>query len=70
MNNLQKATVAQAYYESLRALSLVQGWDKYVVTDGHNCMFVRSDYDPQEGESIFFLTTRNRKTSCELYKFK
>lgn len=69
MNQLKLSAVAQAYYESLRALSLVQGWDKYVVTDGHNCMFVNSDYEPQEGESVFFLTTRNRKTSCKLYKF-
>lgn len=68
MNLLQLSAVAQAYYEGLRAPSLVQGWEKYVVTNGTTCMFVRSDYEPQPGEAVFFLTVRNKKTSCQLYK--
>lgn len=68
MNILQLSSVAQAYYEGLRAPSLVQGWEKYVATDGTTCMFVRSDYEPQPGEAVFFLVVRNRKTSCQLYK--
>lgn len=68
MNTLELASVAQAYYEGLRAPSLAQGWDKYVATNGQQCMFVKSDYEPQKGEAVFFLTVRNRKVSCQLHK--
>lgn len=68
MKILQLSAVAQAYYEGLRAPNLCQGWEKYVATDGTTCMFVRSDYEPQPGEAVFFLSVRNRKTSCQLYK--
>ena len=68
MKILQLSAVAQAYYEGLRAPNLCQGWEKYVVTNGTTCMFVRSDYEPQPGEAVFFLVVRNRKTSCQLYK--
>lgn len=68
MNLLELSKVAQAYYEGLRALSLAQGWDKYVATDGKQCLFVNSDYQPQPGEAVFFITTRNRQTSIQLYK--
>lgn len=68
MNTLELSKVAQAYYEGLRAPSLVQGWEKYVVTDGKTCMFVKSDYVPKQGEAVFFLVVRNRNTSCQLYK--
>ena len=56
MKLLELSKVAQAYYEGLRAPSLAQGWDKYVATDGQNCLFVHSD------------TTRNRQTSIQIYK--
>ena len=68
MKLLELSQVAQAYYEGLRAPSLVQGWEKYVVTNGTTCMFVRSDYEPEKGEAVFSLVVRNRKTSCQLYK--
>ena len=68
MNLLELSKVAQAYYEGLRAPSLAQGWDKYVATDGKQCLFVHSDYHPQPGEAVFFITTRNRQTSIQLYK--
>ena len=70
MNLLQLSAVAQAYYEGLRAPSLAQGWEKYVATNGTTCMFVTAAYEPQEDESVFFLCTRNRKTSCQTYKPK
>lgn len=70
MNLLQLSAVAQEYYEGLRAPSLAQGWEKYVATDGTTCMFVHSDYNPQPDEAVFFISTRNRKTSCQLYKSK
>ena len=68
MKLLQMSAVAKAYYEGLRAPGLVQGWEKYVATDGTVCMFVRSDYQPEPGEAVFFLVVRNRQTSCQLYK--
>lgn len=68
MNLLNLSSVAQAYYDGLKAPSLAQGWEKYVVTDGVNCMFVKSDYEPQKGEAVFFLVVRNRNTMCQLYK--
>lgn len=68
MTILQLATVAQAYYEGLRAPSLVQGWDKYVATDGKQCLFVKSDYEPKDGEAVFFVTTRQRNTSIQTWK--
>lgn len=68
MNLLNLSKVAQAYYEGLRALSLAQGWEKYVVTDGTTSMFVNSDYEPQPGEAVFYLSVRNRRTMCQLYK--
>lgn len=68
MKLLELSSVAQAYYEGLRAPSLAQGWDKYVATDGLHCLFVHSDYQPQPGEAVFFITTRNRQTSIQLYK--
>jgi len=68
MNTIALAKVAQAYYDGLKAPSLAQGWDKYVATDGENSIFVKSDYEPKKGEAVFFLTVRNRKTCCTLYK--
>lgn len=68
MTEIELAKTAQAYYEGLRAPSLAQGWEKYVATDGSTCMFVKSDYQPQVGEAVFFITTRNRNTSVQLYK--
>lgn len=69
MNIINLSKVAREYYEGLRAPSLVQGWEKYVATDGTACVFVRSDYEPQPGEAVFFLVVRNRNTSVQLYKF-
>lgn len=68
MTIIQLSKVAQAYYEGLKAPSLAQGWDKYVATDGEQSIFVKSDYEPKEGEAVFFLTVRNRNVACTLYK--
>lgn len=68
MTTLELASIAQSYYEGLRAPNLVQGWEKYIATNGETCLFVKSDYDPLPGEAVFFLTTRNRNTMCQLYK--
>lgn len=68
MTIIQLSRVAQAYYEGLKAPSLAQGWEKYVATDGEQCLFVKSDYEPKEGEAVFFLTTRQRKISVQLWK--
>lgn len=67
---LQLSAIAQAYYERLKAPSLVQGWEKYVATDGEHSVFVHSDYEPRRNEAVFFITTRNRSTSVQLHKPK
>jgi len=68
MTILQLSKHAQSYYDRLKAPSLAQGWEKYVATDGTTCLFVNSNYEPQSGEAVFFLSTRNRNTMCQLYK--
>lgn len=68
MKLLDMSQAARQYYERLRAKSLAQGWEKYVATDGYTCLFVNSSYDPQPGEAVFFLSTRNFNTSVQLYK--
>jgi hypothetical protein len=68
MTILELSAVAREFYDGLRAPSLAQGWEKYVVTDGTSCLFVRSDYEPQPGEAVFFLCVRNFNTSIQLYK--
>lgn len=68
MDILRLSRAAQAYYDGLKAPSLVQGWEKYIATDGEHCLFVHSDYTPMEGEAVFFVCTRNKHTSVQLYK--
>lgn len=68
MTLLELSKIAQAYYEGLKAPSLVQGWEKYVATDGTQCMFVHSDYEPLQGEAVFYFCVRNRNVMCQLYK--
>ena len=68
MDILRLSRAAQAYYEGLKAPSLMQGWEKYIATDGEHCLFVHSDYEPQEGEAVFFVCTRNKHTSVQLHK--
>lgn len=65
---LKFAKVAEDYYNGLKALSCAQGWEKYVVTDGEQCAFVKAAYEPAPGEVVFHCMIRNRKTMCELYK--
>lgn len=68
MTILELSKVAQAYYTGLKAPSLAQGWEKYVATDGEQCLFVSATYEPQVGEAVFALQTRNRNVMCQLYK--
>lgn len=69
MNLLQLSSVAQAYYDGLRAKSCPQGWEKWVVTDGQTCMFAKACYEPQPGEAVFYCVIRNRNICCQLYKY-
>ena len=68
MNITQIAEVARKYYDKLRQPSVVQGWEKYVLTDGSSCLFVKSDYIPKQGEAVFYITTRNCNTMCQLHR--
>lgn len=68
MKLLELSRHAQAYYERLRSRNLAQGWEKYVVTDGTSCMFVKSDYEPEKGEAVFYIVVRNYNISVQLHK--
>lgn len=65
---LQLSKAAVSYYNNLKAPSLVQGWEKYVATDGNQSLFVGNDYVPQKGEALFFICMRNRNVSCQLHR--
>lgn len=66
MRILELSKIAQAYYESLMAPGLLQGWEKLVATDGCQCCFVHSDYRPNPGEAVFYLCVKNKCVLCEL----
>lgn len=68
MDIIQMSNRAVYYYDSLKKKNLPAGWEKYVVTDGLHCLFVKSDYIPKKNEALFYLQTRNFKTLCQLYK--
>ena len=42
--------------------------EKYVATDGENTMFVKSDYEPGEGEAVFYIKNMYGGLHCQLYK--
>ena len=68
MDIIQMSNRAVYYYDSLKKKNLPAGWEKYVVTNGQNCLFVKSDYIPKKNEAVFYLQTRNFRTLCQLYK--
>lgn len=68
MKILELSAIARQYYDGLRSKNLAQGWEKYVATDGEHCLFVKSDYQPEHGEAVFYLVVRNFNTSIQLYK--
>lgn len=68
MNLAELSDVAKKYYIRVKEPSTVQGWEKYVLTDGTNCVFVKSNYIPKQGETVFFLQMRNCNVMCQLYK--
>lgn len=67
MTLLHLSEVAQKYYLSLKGTT-VQGWEKYVLTNGLTSMFVKSDYEPKQGEAVFFLQMRQGEVMCQLHK--
>lgn len=68
MKILELSAIARQYYDGLRSKNLAQGWEKYVATDGEHSLFVKSDYQPEPGEAVFYLVVRNFNTSIQLYK--
>lgn len=68
MDIIYMSNRAVYYYDSLKKKNLPAGWEKYVVTNGQNCLFVKSDYIPKKNEAVFYLQTRNFRTLCQLYK--
>lgn len=68
LSSLELSTIAKGYYESCVGKN-VYGMEKYVATDGKNTMFVKSGYEPGEGESVYYLKRMyGGGLSCQLYK--
>jgi hypothetical protein len=68
MNAIQFGAIAKEHYESVAPGNISHGWEKYVATDGANCLIVRSDYRPKPGEMVFLCAIRNGTPMVELYR--
>ena len=68
MNAIQFGAIAKEHYESVMPGNILHGWEKYVATDGANCLIVRSDYKPKPGEMVFLCAIRNGTPMVELYR--
>ena len=67
LSSLQLSSVAKRYYEDSTP-KIAFGMEKYVVTDGNNSMFVKSDYEPVKGEAVFYIKRVRNGVYCQLYK--
>lgn len=66
--SLQLSTFAKNFYDSAIG-KRSYGMEKYVATDGENAMFVKSDYEPQSGEAVFYIKrVYGGELYCQLYK--
>ena len=68
MNALLFAQVAKDHFEAIAPKNILHGWEKFITTDGVNCLVVRSDYRPKAGEIVFHCIIRNGLPSVELYR--
>lgn len=67
LSPLQLSSAAKGYYENSIQKNIL-GMEKYVVTDGTNSMFVKSDYEPEDGEAVFYIRRMRVGLFCQLYK--
>lgn len=72
MNTLKLGEIALDYYDRLRPRNIVNGFEKNVLIreDANVCVFVTSDYIPQDGDVIFRCQVRNGYTDIQLYRNK
>jgi len=68
MNALLFAQVAKDHFEAIAPKNILHGYEKFVVTDGVNCLIVRSDYRPRAGEIVFHCSIKNGIPCAELYR--
>ena len=68
MNAIAFGQTAKEHFESIMPGNISNGWEKFVVTDGVNCLIVRSDYRPKAGEIVFHCSIRNGIACAELYR--
>lgn len=56
------------YYESIRSKTIVNGFTKYIATNGEDVLIVESDPDRWNNPEgyLFMLETRNGNIYCEL----
>jgi len=68
MSALLFAQVAKDHFEAIAPKNIAHGYEKFVVTNGSDCLIVRSDYRPRAGEIVFHCIIRNGLPSVELYR--
>ncbi len=68
MDAIQFSKIAKDHFESIMPKNISNGWEKFVTTDGLDCLIVRSDYRPKPGEIVFHCSIRNGIASAELYR--
>jgi len=68
MTVLQKSVVARNFYEALKSSNIVSGWEKFVLTDGENCLFVDNAHQPILGETVFACQIRKGVVHIQLHR--
>lgn len=68
MNAIQFGQTAKDHFESIMPGNISNGWEKFVCTNGTDCIIVRSDYKPKDGQMVFHCQIRNGLASAELYR--
>lgn len=62
------AALVQRYASEIAPANVVHGWEKYILTDGENCVLVGKDHSPNPGEAVFDVRKRNAQIVVELHR--
>jgi len=67
MNILDLSERAKGFYEDVRPANLVSGFEKYILTDGDRCTFLKTvnEQKLEKGQEIFYCRTSNGVTLIE-----
>ena len=56
------------FFDSTAPKNIMWGYEKYILTDGQDCVIVRSDHKPEPGKMIFLCSIKNGIACAELYR--